>query len=62
MFKNVSINFDYKDLETLKNALENEINHLNNNVFITEDDRETINEHKQLLVKINTNIKKVQEF
>lgn len=37
MFKNVSINFDYKDLETLKNALENEINHLNNNVFITEE-------------------------
>lgn len=62
MFKNVSINFDYKDLETLKNALENELNNLNNNVFITEDDRETINEHKQLLVKINANIKKVQEF
>lgn len=62
MFKNIEISFDYKNLEMMKNALENEINSLNNQVYLSEDDNEVINEHKLLLSKINSNIKKVQDF
>lgn len=46
----------------MKNTLENEINSLNNQVYLSEDDNEIIDEHKLLLSKINSNIKKVQDF
>lgn len=62
MFKIISINLDFKDLEMIQNSLENEIDHLNNQVVTTEDDKEIIDEHKQLLHKIKNNLKKFQNF
>lgn len=62
MFKIISVNLDFKDLEMIQNSLKNEIDHLNNQVFTTEDDKEIIDEHKQLLNKINNNLKKFKNF
>ena len=36
---------DFKDLEMIQNSLENEIDHLNNQVVTTEDDKEIIDEY-----------------
>ena len=52
MFLLIDISFDYKDLEIVKSALENEIESLENQNFAGVED-ENINEHKQLLKKIN---------
>ena len=57
MFKIAHLQVDYKDLEIIKNALENEISYLEKQIFLTEDDRENIEEHKQILNKINKKIK-----
>ena len=62
MFKIISINLDFKDLEMIQNSLENEIDYLNTQVITTEDDKEIIDEHKQLLHKIKNNLKKFQNF
>lgn len=56
MFKMAFLQVDYKDLEMIKDALENEISNLNNQVYTTEDDKEVIDEHKQLLKKVNKKI------
>lgn len=62
MFKIISVNLDFKDLEMIQNSLKNEIDHLNNQIFTTKDDKEIIDEHKQLLNKINNNLKKFKNF
>ncbi|MCT7910717.1 hypothetical protein N5912_02640 [Arcobacter lacus] len=62
MFKTININLDFKDLEMIKEALENEISNLNNQIYTTEDNKENIDEYKQLLLKININLKKIQDF
>ncbi len=56
MFKMAFLKVDYKDLEMIKDALENEISNLNNQVYTTEDDKEVIDDHKQLLKKVNKKI------
>ncbi len=56
MFKMAFLQVDYKDLEMIKDALENEISNLNNQVYTTDDDKEVIDEHKQLLKKVNKKI------
>lgn len=37
MFKMAFLQVDYKDLEMIKDALENEISNLNNQVYTTDD-------------------------
>ena len=56
MFKMAFLQVDYKDLEMIKDALENKISNLNNQVYTTDDDKEVIDEHKQLLKKVNKKI------
>lgn len=52
MFEFIDITLDFKDLEILRTALENQISYLSNQVFLTEEDKEEINDYKQLLKKI----------
>jgi hypothetical protein len=52
MFEFIDITLDFKDLEILRTALENQISYLSNQVFLTEEDKEAINDYKQLLKKI----------
>ena len=56
MFKLVDLSVDYKELEIIKNALENEIESLENQ-NITDEGKETIEEHRQILNKVNKKIK-----
>ena len=56
MFKMAFLQVDYKDLEMIKDALENKISNLNNQVYTTDDDKEVIDKHKQLLKKVNKKI------
>ena len=56
MFKIAYLQVDYKDLEIIKNALTNEIESLENQ-NITDEEKETIEEHKQILNKVNKKIK-----
>ncbi|MDD2640598.1 MAG: hypothetical protein PHS65_06355 [Arcobacteraceae bacterium] len=58
MFQRVDLSMDYKDLEIVKSALENEIESLENQNFAGVED-ENINEHKQVLKKINIHIEKL---
>lgn len=58
MFLLIDIPFDYKDLEIVKSALENNIESLENQNFAGVEN-ENINEHKQLLKKINNHIEKL---
>ena len=61
MFQKINLSLDFKDLEMIQNSLANEISCLNNQVFISEDDKEVINEHKQLLKTINNSLNKLKE-
>lgn len=61
MFQKINLSLDFKDLEMIQNSLVNEISCLNNQVFISEDDKEVINEHKQLLKTINNSLNKLIE-
>lgn len=61
MFQKINLSLDFKDLEMIQNSLANEISCLNNQVFISEDDKEVINEHKQLLKTINNSLNKLIE-
>lgn len=61
MFQKINLSLDFKDLEMIQNSLANEISCLNNQVFISEDDKEIINEHKQLLKTINNSLNKLIE-
>lgn len=61
MFQKINLSLDFKDLEMIQNSLANEISCLNNQVFISEDDKEVINEHKQLLKTINNSLNKLME-
>ena len=56
MFKIAYLQVDYKDLEIIKNALTNEIEFLENQ-NITDEEKETIEEHRQILNKVNKKIK-----
>ena len=56
MFKIAYLQVDYKNLEIIKNALANEIESLENQ-NITDEEKETIEEHKQILNKVNKKIK-----
>lgn len=58
MFKLVDLSVDYKELEIIKNALLNEIEYLENQNFANIE-KENIEEHKQVLKKINKKIKLV---
>lgn len=58
MFKLVDLSVDYKELEIIKNALLNEIDNLENQNFANIE-KEDIEEHKQVLKKINKKIKLV---
>lgn len=61
MFETINISFDLKDLEIIKDSLENEISYLTNQNFVRENNND-IDELKQLLNKINSNLKKLQNF
>lgn len=56
MFKIAYLQVDYKNLEIIKNALANEIESLENQ-NIADEEKETIEEHKQILNKVNKKIK-----
>lgn len=56
MFKIAHLQVDYKNLEIIKNALANEIESLENQNF-ADIEKENIEEHKQLLKKVNKKIK-----
>lgn len=56
MFKIAHLQVDYKYLEIIKNALVNEIESLKNQNF-ADVKKENIEEHKQLLKKVNKKIK-----
>lgn len=56
MFKIAYLQVDYKNLEIIKNALTKEIKFLENQ-NITNEEKETIEEHKQILNKVNKKIK-----
>lgn len=56
MFKIAYLQVDYKNLEIIKNALANEIESLENQ-NITDEEKETIEEHRQILNKVNKKIK-----
>lgn len=56
MFKIAHLQVDYKDLEIIKNALANEIESLENQ-NITDEEKETIEEHRKILNKVNKKIK-----
>ncbi len=56
MFKIAHLQVDYKDLEIIKNALANEIESLENQNFAGVEE-EKIEEHKQILNKVNKKIK-----
>lgn len=56
MFKTININLDFKDLEMIKNSLADEIEYLEKQNFVGEL-KEEIDEYKQLLQKINKNLK-----
>lgn len=58
MFKLVDLSVDYKELEIIKNALLNEIEYIENQNFANIE-KENIEEHKQVLKKINKKIKLV---
>ena len=55
MFKIISINLDFKDLEMIKNSLSNQIEDLEKQNFVGELKNE-IDEYKQLLKKVNKKI------
>ena len=55
MFKIAYLQVDYKDLEIIKNALTNEIEFLENQ-NIADEEKETIEEHKKILNKVNKKI------
>jgi hypothetical protein len=61
MFETRNICLDLKDLEMLKNSLEGKIESLENQNFAGEE-VEVIDEYKQLLIKISSNLKKIQNF
>jgi hypothetical protein len=56
MFKVAYLLVDYKNLEIIKNALANEIESLENQNF-ADIEKENIEEHKQILNKVNKKIK-----
>jgi hypothetical protein len=56
MFKIAYLQVDYKNLEIIKNALANEIESLENQNF-ADIEKENIEEHKQILNKVNKKIK-----
>lgn len=56
MFKIAYLQVDYKNLEIIKNALANEIESLENQ-NIADEEKEVIEEHKQILNKVNKKIK-----
>ena len=56
MFKIAYLQVDYKNLEIIKNALANEIESLENQ-NIADEEKEIIEEHKQILNKVNKKIK-----
>lgn len=56
MFKTININLDFKDLEMIKKSLLDEIDYLEKQNFVGEL-KEEIDEYKQLLQKINKNLK-----
>jgi hypothetical protein len=58
MFTNIQISFDYKELEVLKTALENEIENLERQNFAGIEN-EIISENKQTLKKITNAISKI---
>lgn len=55
MFKIAYLQVDYKDLEIIKNALTNEIEFLENQ-NIADEEKETIEEYKKILNKVNKKI------
>lgn len=61
MFETISISLDFKDLEMIKSSLLNEIENLETQNFSQENNQD-IGEHKQLLSKIISNLKKLQNF
>lgn len=61
MFEIINISLDLKDLEMIKNSLLNEIENLETQNFSKENNQD-IDEHKQLLRKIHSNLKKLQNF
>ena len=56
MFRIAYLQVDYKNLEIIKNALINKIEFLENQ-NITDEEKETIEEHKQILNKVNKKIR-----
>lgn len=56
MFKYIDITFDYKELQSIKECLEKQISELEKQ---TKQNYEAINEHKQVLKKINNSIYQV---
>lgn len=59
MFKTITVSFDLKDLEMLKEALENRIERLKSLNWVHALEQ-NIDEHKQLLIKIDSNLKKIK--
>lgn len=60
LLEQITINVDYKNLVLIKNALENEISYLND-INFGGTEKENIQEHKELLKKINTHISKLEK-
>jgi hypothetical protein len=56
VFKYIDITFDYKELQSIKECLEKQISELEKQ---TKQNYEAINEHKQVLKKINNSIYQV---
>ena len=60
MFQKIDLSLDFKDLEMIKNALENEIEYLEKQNFANVE-KENIDEHKQLLKTIDNSLNKIME-
>jgi hypothetical protein len=60
MFQKIDLSLDFKDLEMIKNALENEIEYLEKQNF-ADVEKENIDEHKQLLKTIDNSLNKIME-